>query len=440
MERTIENMRERELEREKERESLAVLLQDNLNPKVDSACLWGIFKPHGQVRDVFLSSVSKSRRSAFAFIRFETEEEAGRVAKRVDGMHVYGWPISAKLASYGWNKRRTSGRRHGDRKEDGVFLKKRENRGSFRQEVVHHHRQQRSFSEVVKGSHVRAEGERRRRTTYVEDKMVLWSFDSELDCVGFIRNRFFWADSFESMRESSSGIVSCHQLSWIEISGVPLGCWHESLFMKIGGICGEALMVDDITRKRQRLDKGRVLVMVSKGSYCPENIERRKERILHSLKLETEYDVSSSSQESDVGCNRWTEKGIHKGECSTRGISSPSRKNGPDQEDNERNGWDQWVLENGPKSISDGFEGETLVKETEMGQFWIEIGPNQNPSMSEKTNTISENDQLNKHIARIGEREEMLTNSAQVEEEDAETDMPKRRKGKKGFFHRRNMV
>ncbi|KAK2640304.1 hypothetical protein Ddye_028099 [Dipteronia dyeriana] len=139
------------------RENLYSIFIDNLNPKVDSACLWGIFKPHGRVMDVFLSSNSKPRRSAFSFIRFETEEEADRVAKRVDGMHVYRWAISAKLASYGWNKRRTTGLRQGTVKEDEVLPKGRLNRGSLRQDVLHQHTQQRSFSEVVKGSQFRAE-------------------------------------------------------------------------------------------------------------------------------------------------------------------------------------------------------------------------------------------------------------------------------------------
>ncbi|KAK3200232.1 hypothetical protein Dsin_023647 [Dipteronia sinensis] len=42
----------------------------------------------------------------FALIRFESFEEALRVAKKADGMLVYGWSIRSKVAAFGWSKRR----------------------------------------------------------------------------------------------------------------------------------------------------------------------------------------------------------------------------------------------------------------------------------------------------------------------------------------------
>ncbi|KAI9182831.1 hypothetical protein LWI28_029263 [Acer negundo] len=62
----------------------------NVNPVVDSAELWGIFKPFGKVRDVYLSEKKNPRNSCFAFIQFESLEEAETVARRVNGIHVYG--------------------------------------------------------------------------------------------------------------------------------------------------------------------------------------------------------------------------------------------------------------------------------------------------------------------------------------------------------------
>ncbi|KAK3200506.1 hypothetical protein Dsin_023921 [Dipteronia sinensis] len=67
--------------------------------------LWGLIKPFGKVRDIFLSKEKSFRRSRFAFVRFETVEEAIKVAKTTDGMHVYGWPIVTKVATYGWSSR-----------------------------------------------------------------------------------------------------------------------------------------------------------------------------------------------------------------------------------------------------------------------------------------------------------------------------------------------
>ena len=41
----------------------------------------------------------------FAFIRFASLDEASSVASKVNGMHVYGCPISSKLASLDWRNR-----------------------------------------------------------------------------------------------------------------------------------------------------------------------------------------------------------------------------------------------------------------------------------------------------------------------------------------------
>ncbi|KAK3221599.1 hypothetical protein Dsin_008624 [Dipteronia sinensis] len=67
------------------RENLFSIFVDNLNPKVDLVCLWEFFKSFGKVRDVFLSSKNSSRRCCFAFVRFESMEEAERVAKEASG-------------------------------------------------------------------------------------------------------------------------------------------------------------------------------------------------------------------------------------------------------------------------------------------------------------------------------------------------------------------
>ncbi|KAK3219527.1 hypothetical protein Dsin_013497 [Dipteronia sinensis] len=88
------------------RENLFSIFVDNLNSKVDVACLWEIFKSFGRVRDVFLSSKSTSRGKCFSFIRFESLEEARRVAENVNGKSVYGWLINSKVAAFGWKNRR----------------------------------------------------------------------------------------------------------------------------------------------------------------------------------------------------------------------------------------------------------------------------------------------------------------------------------------------
>ena len=120
---------------------------DNLNPKLDLVSLWGIFKPFGMVRDMFLSSKNSSRRSCFAFVRFASMAKITRVVEMMDGMFIYGWKISSKVAKYGWSSRRSSGlsgcssKLHdkGDRVDKRGY--------NFRESQQH----ARSFAEAVRG-------------------------------------------------------------------------------------------------------------------------------------------------------------------------------------------------------------------------------------------------------------------------------------------------
>ena len=55
--------------------------------------------------------------SCFGFIHFDTMEESTKVVKLVDGMLIFGWPIRAKKAFFGWNCRRLSISKQNGRKE-----------------------------------------------------------------------------------------------------------------------------------------------------------------------------------------------------------------------------------------------------------------------------------------------------------------------------------
>ncbi|KAK2654344.1 hypothetical protein Ddye_014200 [Dipteronia dyeriana] len=104
------------------RDGLFSIFVDNISPCVDLNSLWGIFKSFGKVRDVHLSSKLSSRRSCFGFIRFQSLEEAIKVTKMVNGMLVYGWPIGAKVASYGWERRFQAYKNHGEHGTSGWSL------------------------------------------------------------------------------------------------------------------------------------------------------------------------------------------------------------------------------------------------------------------------------------------------------------------------------
>ncbi|KAK3231066.1 hypothetical protein Dsin_002947 [Dipteronia sinensis] len=90
------------------RDGLISIFIDNLSPSVASMGLWRFSKSFGKVRDVYLPSKKSLRGSRFGFIRFESAEEATNVAKKVNGMVVDSHPVSAKVALYGWNRRRSA--------------------------------------------------------------------------------------------------------------------------------------------------------------------------------------------------------------------------------------------------------------------------------------------------------------------------------------------
>ncbi|KAK0599458.1 hypothetical protein LWI29_005471 [Acer saccharum] len=102
-------------------------------------------------------------------------------------------------------------------------------------------------------------------STYLGGKCVVWTFESELDRDGFIRNRFFWSDSFISMSLWNESFVALGSLRWLEVYGVPLHCWCKEFFTKVGGQIGETVLVEDSTVRRERLDRGRILVLAPVG-------------------------------------------------------------------------------------------------------------------------------------------------------------------------------
>ncbi|KAK3197900.1 hypothetical protein Dsin_021315 [Dipteronia sinensis] len=93
------------------RENLYSIFVDNLNLVVDQEGLWVIFRCFGQVKDMYLSSKNRMCNRCYTFVRFASMSEASKVVEVVEmtiGMHIYGWPISSKLAAYGWSNQRSN--------------------------------------------------------------------------------------------------------------------------------------------------------------------------------------------------------------------------------------------------------------------------------------------------------------------------------------------
>ncbi|KAK2655484.1 hypothetical protein Ddye_008536 [Dipteronia dyeriana] len=158
----------------------------------------------GKVRDIFLSKEKNSRGKGnkFAFVHFEAMEEALKVAKKTNGMHVYGWPIATKVVTFGWSRR-----------------------------------------------NVKVE---KQRSLYMKDMGI-----REGDYVGSrdkqrVRDGGRW----------SKAVVTQSRLVWVKCRGIPLSCWNQSFFNKVGWLIGEPVLVEKDTLRRNHLDRGRLLVLV----------------------------------------------------------------------------------------------------------------------------------------------------------------------------------
>ena len=71
-----------------------------------------------------------------------------------------------------------------------------------------------------------------------------------------------WDDCFSSMVRWSDSLVVQARLVWINCWGIPLSCWSPEFFTKLGWQVGEPLCVDNKTRDKIFLEKGRILVLI----------------------------------------------------------------------------------------------------------------------------------------------------------------------------------
>ncbi|KAK1577964.1 hypothetical protein Q3G72_026436 [Acer saccharum] len=99
-------------------------------------------------------------------------------------------------------------------------------------------------------------------STFQGGKNIVWVFQSNCERDGFVKNRFLWNDCFLSMKvwQEQHQPAEIRKISWVEVHGVPLNCWCNEFFKKVGGLLGEVLWIDKVTEARQRLDIGRLLV------------------------------------------------------------------------------------------------------------------------------------------------------------------------------------
>ncbi|KAK1551224.1 hypothetical protein Q3G72_032272 [Acer saccharum] len=104
-------------------------------------------------------------------------------------------------------------------------------------------------------------------------KLVLWSFESEYESEGFIRNYFFWNDTFIRMEKWSENTKKQRKPSWVNIIGLPLRLWNINFFQLIGNLLGELFFIEDDTLLRKRFDRAKLLIVVLGDRLCPKKIK-----------------------------------------------------------------------------------------------------------------------------------------------------------------------
>ncbi|KAK1548776.1 hypothetical protein Q3G72_002780 [Acer saccharum] len=266
----------------------------------------------------------------------------------VNGMHIYSWPISAKVAEYGWNKRRISADRHKRlAREPGTeapsfaaaakhpqpeFRKVQESRRDFQEGF--REQNNRSFAEAVRknmtgntetrvlhsdlahnmswfGSVKNEEWLMRSAvgelkvlnnielvnkklesrgfifsSVYLGGKSIMWTFESVCERDGFIRNGIFWRECFSSMSCWKYSSRDFSRLKWVDVYGVPIDCWYYDFFRNLGGQVGETVWVDEETSRRARLDKGRILILASVDRKILTEIKVKGNQRVFSVRLE----------------------------------------------------------------------------------------------------------------------------------------------------------
>ncbi|KAK1583378.1 hypothetical protein Q3G72_023228 [Acer saccharum] len=153
-------------------------------------------------------------------------------------MHIYGWPITAKVADVGWNNRKTLDRKvptEARRFNGNSRSVRMDRRDHMKREEVRPRRvfqqEKRSFVEIVKEDMPRDQGNEGGHSK--KSLTMTWFGDSEVEVEDWL---------------SRSAIGKLKEFASVE---------------QLGGLVGELMWIDEETLNKTRLDKGRFLILVS---------------------------------------------------------------------------------------------------------------------------------------------------------------------------------
>ncbi|KAI9160416.1 hypothetical protein LWI28_007925 [Acer negundo] len=86
-----------------------------------------------------------------------------------------------------------------------------------------------------------------------------------------------------------SSAVAKSRPVWLNFWGMPLCLWNSEFFMKVGRSIGESLLVDEGTLLRNKLDMGRMLVLIKFGKSCPNIVKVTNERRVFEISVEENH-------------------------------------------------------------------------------------------------------------------------------------------------------
>ncbi|KAK3199949.1 hypothetical protein Dsin_023364 [Dipteronia sinensis] len=84
----------------------------------------------------------------------------------------------------------------------------------------------------------------------------------------FINSRSLREDCFSVMVRWSESSVPQSRLVRVSCWGIPLTCWTQAFFNKLGCLIGEPVLIEKETLLRDRLDKEKMMILVPQSTNC----------------------------------------------------------------------------------------------------------------------------------------------------------------------------
>ena len=89
------------------------------------------------------------------------------------------------------------------------------------------------------------------------------------------RNEQWWGAMFKRVRRWFSNMVASNRLVWLNVHGIPLHVWDESLFKKLGSLFGVFDDFDEETIGRKSFEVARIQVSTSRKVIIDEEVKIR---------------------------------------------------------------------------------------------------------------------------------------------------------------------